>query len=176
MAHRACGRAGSRPSRDVCPRGAVLLELLPRSQAPASGAEPFCSDPVGIFISKPPNSSSGQCSEHARGLLVRRQRRQAPCPLPPAVGAAAHGTLPVLPVLAPLPCLQAPGIRTCPPTPLPSSVCSPLHAKAGTVLLEPGQLWGQSGTSLALSPPLGHAPCRCPCGVLGCSQPDTEHW
>lgn len=91
MAHRACGRAGSLLSRDVCPRGAALLELLPRSQAPASGAEPFCSDPVGIFISKPPNSFSEQCWEHARGLLVRRQRCQPPCPLPPAVGAAARG-------------------------------------------------------------------------------------
>lgn len=87
---------------------------------------------------------------------MRRQDGRSclsPCLLLPAVGAAACSCstqescrLSGRPALPPGWAFlhQDPGSRICPPTTLPSLVSSTPHAKAGTLLLDHGQLWGQS--------------------------------
>lgn len=158
----------------------MLLELPPCWQAPGSGAEPFCIA-QGISMSKPPRSFSEEVWEHdprVRSLLRRRQHGQ--CRLPPCPLLLPAAALPVS-----RPSCPASGMAFCPPDPAPS-ICLPTTAPLFSPQHLPCQGWDiaagpraavgtESGTSLLLSPPLGQAPCRCPCGVLGCPQPDAEH-
>lgn len=89
------------------------------------------------------------------------------------------GTLPAV-----CPSCPASGMGFSPPR---AQDLSPFHAPLFNLQHPPCQGWDiaagpwaavgtESGTSLALSPPLDHAPCRGLRGVLGCLQADAEHW